>query len=481
MELSSSTGEIAIKVLDTSGDATDEPTKDEYQLTNVPKRCSSIVDLPNELLVQIISHLYNKDLVNLATTCHVLHDLADRSLQEHRRLLLEWSFVSNVNQHYCYLASRVAQQLLDRRLTTYTHSLEIMLEEAPPQPQILNAARDECVVQATHADLHKLWNSQFNLELDIADSWHTTVMAGNIDFVLTAWFTVLDSITHLGLHLNNRDCGRLLRALRSRSEGYLPSVGNLTVVRIEGSSPQAYELLEFYAQLPLIHHLAAGGTVIRGPQFCSTDADSYVSNVKSFVLEGCSLSERHLVALIRSMKTLEEFTYQEDPRNDCDSFKVPKAAIINALRNTARKTLRSLSVIDMTMTWRCIPPLGSLADFDTLRDVTLEFDYILDWLGIKPKSYFPTGLHEQLPRSLRTLLLTRIRQPIPRYPVSLVMDLLLRQKDCCCRPLEHFCELLIMYVEPGAVEELQTGSMLEWSERVGLAIHLQTEDELDVS
>ncbi len=61
------------------------------------------------------------------------------------------------------------------------------------------------------------------------------------------------------------------------------------------------------------------------------------------------------------------------------------------------------------------------------------------------------------------------------------MDLLLRQKDCCCRPLEHFCELLIMYVEPGAVEELQTGSMLEWSERVGLAIHLQTEDELDVS
>lgn len=62
MELSSSTGEIAIKVLDTSGDATDEPTKDKYQLTNVPKRCNSIVDLPNELLVQIISHLYNKDL-----------------------------------------------------------------------------------------------------------------------------------------------------------------------------------------------------------------------------------------------------------------------------------------------------------------------------------------------------------------------------------------------------------------------------------
>ncbi len=234
-----------------------------------------------------------------------------------------------------------------------------MLEDAPPQPQILNAARDECVVQATHADLHKLWNPQFNLELDIADSWHTAVMAGNIDFVLTAWFTVLDSITHLGLHLNNRDCGRLLRALRSRSEGYLPSVGNLTVVRIEGSSPQAYELLEFYAQLPLIHHLAAGGTVIRGPQFCSTDADSYVSNVKSFVLEGCSLSERHLVALIRSMKTLEEFTYQEDPRNDCDSFKVPKAAIINALRNTARKTLRSLSVIDMTMTWRIYEMLHS--------------------------------------------------------------------------------------------------------------------------
>lgn len=38
-----------------------------------------------------------------------------------------------------------------------------------------------------------------------------------------------------------------------------------------------------------------------------------------------------------------------------------------------------------------------------------------------------------------------------------------------------------MYVEPGAIEELQTRSMLEWSKRVGLAIHLQTEDELDVS
>lgn len=133
----------------------------------------------------------------------------------------------------------------------------------------------------------------------------------------------------------------------------------------------------------------------------------------------------------------------------------------------------------MTSSWRSVSPLrlGSLIEFDVLHDITLDFDYMLDWIGFLIV-YSSTGLHERLPKSLRTLMLTRMRQPLLRTFVAIVIDLLLRQKENYCRSLEQFYELLIMYVEPKAVEELQMESIIEWSGRVGLEIHLKTEEGL---
>jgi len=478
-KLSPSTGEIAMKVLNIDGDATEESTKDYHQPTNVSKRSSSILELPNELLVQIISHLYNKNLVNLATTCHILHDLADGPLQEHQRLLQEWTFVSNFNQRNCWLASRVVRQLHDRRLTTYTRRLEITLLEPRLQLQDPQAAREEYVAEPTHADIPNLWNPRCDLELDIAGLWHNSVMTGNIDFVLTAWCTILQNVTHLGLYLGDRDCGHFLTVLRPQSKGYLPSVENLTDVRINGCSSQAYELLELCAQLPRICNLAAGSVLVHSPQVRSIVPKSYISTIKSFLVEGCSFGQAQLLAFVNSIKSLEQFSYQEERRDEPDYDELEKVVVIDSLRNTARKTLRTLYLIDMTSSWRSVPPprLGSLVEFDVLHDITLDFDYMLDWTGF-PIVYSPTGLHERLSKSLRTLMLTRMRQPLPRTPVAIVIDLLLRQKENYCRSLEQFYELLIMYVEPKAVEELQTESIIEWSGRVGLEIHLETEEGL---
>lgn len=41
--------------------------------------------------------------------------------------------------------------------------------------------------------------------------------------------------------------------------------------------------------------------------------------------------------------------------------------------------------------------------------------------------------------------------------------------------LEHIYELLIRYVQPRAVEELETDELIEWSEHVGLKDYLHAE------
>lgn len=52
-------------------------------------------ELPNELLVQIMPHLAHQDLVNFATTCKWLHNLARDALQEHQDLMQRWGSHTN--------------------------------------------------------------------------------------------------------------------------------------------------------------------------------------------------------------------------------------------------------------------------------------------------------------------------------------------------------------------------------------------------
>jgi len=128
---------------------------------SIADRSSQILTLPKEILFEILGSLYNKDLVEFALTCHTFHLLVNKALREHRRLMRKWNTISNFNRPRGYLASRVAKQLVDPRLQTYTHNLEILLRE-PSSSRVDDP--DRFISQALSADVRPLWGEEFGLE-----------------------------------------------------------------------------------------------------------------------------------------------------------------------------------------------------------------------------------------------------------------------------------------------------------------------------
>lgn len=391
-----------------------------------------LLTLPNEILLKVLSLLYNEDLVEFALTCSTVHRLANTALCEHRELMREWTTVSNLNMARGYLASRVAMQLIDPRLGSYTHILIIRLREPPCPIDDPNDDPGQFIAQALAADVRPPWTEIFGLER--WQIWEREVKESNVDSILGTFFCILEYVKRLTIYLEGIERPFLLGSLEPFTEEGYGALSSLDSLHIDGFASNhsflSYQFLEVGARILSVTELKASNIILNDLEDGPT-IPPFESYVESFKLENCCLGTRYMVAMLSSMQALKHFSHKE-----CQPVSHSyQAALVDSLKCVARKTLMSFNLIDQApMDSDDGLPLDSLADFETLQQVTLEFKNLI---SIQP-GQTSISWRTQLPKSIQRLKLVRKSCRVGSRSVQAVLEALLRNKGDCWPDLEEF-------------------------------------------
>lgn len=75
-------------------------------------RTAGFFALSNELIDLVIGHSHHQDLVHLAMTCHLMHELAGKALQHHQVLLREMSSLTSYEKtrEFCKVMVKVIKE-----------------------------------------------------------------------------------------------------------------------------------------------------------------------------------------------------------------------------------------------------------------------------------------------------------------------------------------------------------------------------------
>lgn len=198
---------------------------------------SGFFKLPRELQDKIIDLLVNEELVEFALTCRASHNSLQTALEEHRQLLREWTYLSNLDEPAGYLASRVARHFVDARLLTYTHYVEIDFCERRPSFNATGATVNHHVLEALRQDVRQA------VRPEDWPLWEMYVNQGRIDGILWMWAFILEEVRGLTLYLDEILSGLVLEALDPASVDWC---GGFTIFRAS-----TYSSLRSYHALPL--------------------------------------------------------------------------------------------------------------------------------------------------------------------------------------------------------------------------------------
>ena len=276
------------------------------------KTNSTLLSLPMKLLLMTLGLLYHKDLVNFVLTSTAVHALADRALLEHRRLSRQFRKVSNMGHCGC-LADQVVRLLMVRCRREYTEDLFVTLRELAIDGRHTSAVPDFVFSEFASSLLQPIIDEVYGG--DFWDEWKREVEKNNVDYMLATLCLMLPNLKQLSINLDSLECELTCVMLEPIPiYAHVPVIlsSNLRTVRINGPGPQAYELLEFCAQIPSVTSLSATNIEVLDPETQGISLIPYISNVKSLTFRGCAPGTRPLVALLNSMQTLEDFSFLEN-------------------------------------------------------------------------------------------------------------------------------------------------------------------------
>ena len=432
---------------------------------------TSILELANELLEQIIAFLYNKDLVSFAMTCKLLHGLARVALREHQQLMRQWTTISNLGEPKGYLASRIASQITDSRIASYIHHLEITLQESGSHAETATTYQESLAAKATSDDLasfviHRYGPGHWEL-------WKTCISRGDADFILADWCHMLLDIKHLSVR---RNAGRSLflhEVLRPSPNGYHNQLRHLQSAQIDGTSDvnfprQEYRLLEYFAQLPSLRKLSVTGFENQNPGGYWTASKPFVSNVKHLCMENCKLDTRFLTSFLHSMQVLEHFSYIE-PLKAYDWHEANLGDLVTSLKGAAIKSLKTLTLLGRPF-WEL--PQGDaisvedLGGFEALQAVTIRYTTLVDSFAT-PCVRATKPLLIKLPISLKTLKVWDRWHELRGADVEALIEALGRKKreDLC-----QLQELEVSGLKTHSVKWLEAHRSVEKLGTAGVAV-----------
>ena len=364
---------------------------------------ASILDFPNEILRDIVALLYNRHLVSFAVTCKLFYQLAESALCEHRELIRLYTTVSNLHKPRGKLASLLLLNLHDPRIGNYIHTLEVVLSEPEAESETPRKEARSMLDLLTSDDQEPLVTRKFGS--GSWELWKDHVGLGDADFFLTRWCRMLVNISELTLYINVASSSFLTLVLEPYPGSYHSQFANLRRVRMSSSSPwRGYPLLEYFSRLPSLNLLSVANFAIDDPETCSIASEPYISHIKYFSLKDCSLGIRPLSALLYSMQSLEDFSYNELYERGHWRSNTNPVALIASLKAAASHTLKTLILQDDS-DWDPPPHIEArdyLQGFAALQTATLRYRQLVNNCGpFLDQAARPLLL--RLPKSLRIL------------------------------------------------------------------------------
>lgn len=361
---------------------------------------SQLLNLPTEVLLQIIDDMLPPDLENFCRCCKGLEKFAEKALLHHQSMKASYSniscdsylhgFLIDNNQHPIAILQAI---LKDDRFAYYPREIEVgsrgLYNSDAPDCQVISTVANS-VKDSGSKPLSLVSQSPYFLEHNTSSAWNTAIASGDGRTWAALAISLLPNLRSIILTGISTESLEMIEMLGSIARANLESplakplaLGKLSAVHLFGYDHwwQDFVLLKYFALLPSVRHIyrfKIDGVYPASAHKETYEIESPPAGVTELVLEKSSISALSFAELFSGITALQKFKYEAivpDPGLESNFFE-PPAIVVLLLKHA----MDSLIELDLTFYDRNMVAIdfeykqfmGSLCDFENLRHIRVD-------------------------------------------------------------------------------------------------------------
>ena len=390
-------------------------------------------DLPNEITRLILGFVQLEDLENFAQTSKIVSIVAKPFLEEHRRLIRRYNKFCNKADSGQFrdgitrgpVPALLREVLANPRIARYVRHirLDTLVDVSDPSP-LDDVDSDEVFeLYSQSVDLFTDAASQSELIACQPAAYETMLEEGSEAFLLAILLPLLPNLTSMSIEWATEEQSCFHEVIQRASEVDTTAFGNLKNVCLISQASETdiwlRDIWQFTA-LPSLRLLTAYG-VSDDRDWLYSPLPRKSSHTTELRLLRCALASKSLYNFLQPFDNLESFVFENSlpPNRPFDPFFVR-----SAFSSQARTTLSKLTLLANNVDWGdCF--MGSLHDFEVLREVHTEWTFLVPW---------PSRWDSKMwPDSLRTVKLRDMTSRQPEHYGSFIQEVAAAKKAASLR------------------------------------------------
>ncbi len=375
-----------------------------------------VIDLPNEIILMIISLVLPDDIESFTSTCSKIYRLAAQDLERHRALKRQYA----VHQHRypddnpprCNVSQLLDEIFQEPRTAFYVRELWIhtwfsrWATKPDPKTPALGGEHMPYNEGATSRIREVVFR---HLPHEEASKWMRYIESGNEDPIVALLLLLLPNLSTLKIdyEVNDQEClyGTLCRIAKMKGpHAPLSRLCHVHIMHRFHSEKIELKIIGLFAALPSVRSIHAQDAYALNPE---VDPDTELplftdSRLQDLTFTSCLIDSERLYELLKPFKALRSFTYDAEIRTHmltepCPEFEPSR--ILSGLSDFARSTLESLTILSHNKKRNF---MGDIRSFESLRNLHIETQLLLDEFDRHDDD---TLLVRALPPKLKTLKL----------------------------------------------------------------------------
>lgn len=352
--------------------------------------------LPNELIREILKLVQPEDLENFAQLSRNVSQLAVPFLNEHRALIRHYHTLRNPLGPGT-IANLPRTVIADPRIGSYVKKVELgrLIESQSGLDRANVYTKEELDIFTTAAlDSECLKRPSEEEVLDEKEFWSDAIQDGNEDILLAILLPLLPNLASFTVEARTYPPRRIWydSAIEKAASATKTTLCKLANIRLNPHDGDGYDLADIqrFSALPSVRVLTA--PMAYGVECLHELSPDTNSNVTHLTLWESCIDSKALYDFLRGFPKLQSFTYSYDAsygEASHDAFLIRSSLLAHC-----KATLQSLTLLAPEC--RHMSFMGSLRDFETLKQVYTEWSYLIS----KASNSGGPRLNENLPASL---------------------------------------------------------------------------------
>ena len=336
---------------------------------------ADFASLPNELVREILKLVQPEDFENFAQVSRNVFLLASPFLTEHRALIRKYHTLRNKTDGDS-IATVLRTFIINPRIGSYVRNVQLgqlMQSKTTHDPVDVYTKEELEILTIAALDSKYLVKPSEEEVLDERKYWSAIIQDGNEDILLAILLPLLPNLADLSVQADSEELAWYDSAVARAASDADPALRKLSRIRLNNLLDCGFDLIEIqkFCALPSVTVLTAPMAYGLGCLHkLSPDQNSNVTHLKLW--DSC-IDSQALYEFLRGFGKLESFTYSY---NDLFTEASHDAFLVrSSLLAHCKATLRSLTLLASNC--RHMPFMGSLRDFEKLKDVYTEWSYLM--------------------------------------------------------------------------------------------------------